>query len=59
MVELCGNGIYCFLVAEALSLQAVVIHLKLRCAWVVAEDVTKPEGLGDLPDRKVEMAAEV
>ena len=57
MVELCGNGI--FLVAEALSLQAVVIHLKLRCAWVVAEDVTKPEGLGDLPDRKVEMAAEV
>ena len=41
-----SQKILCFLVAEALSLQAVVIHLKLRWAWVVTEDATKPEGLG-------------
>ena len=42
-----SQNILCFLVAEALSLQVVVIHVKLRWAWVVTEDATKPEGLGE------------
>ena len=42
-----SQNILCFLVAEAPSLQAVVIHVKLRWVWVVTEDMMKPEGLGE------------